>query len=153
MRKRQKNNTRTRVARALGALLRTNHVAVVNIEPRSWQGMVNWKNCKRIPPGRQLADAVCDYAHNWTIYLSGFCIDQNGLRYFKSAEIAPQGIYLADHLSEVIEEHYRALLDTCNPKHLVGSGWIAIPNDISLDEEQAAKVFEAVGAWNQQAAA
>lgn len=153
MSKRRPNNARARVGRALGAMLRTNHVAVVNIDPIGWQGMVNWKNCKRIPPGRQIADAVCDFAHHWTIYLSGFCVDQTGLRYFKSAEIAPQGIYLADHLCDVIEEHYRALLDTCNPKHLVGSGWIAIPNDVSLDEEQAARIFEAAGAWNQQAAA
>lgn len=153
MSKRRPNNTQARMARALGALLRTNHVAVVNIDPSGWQGMANWKNCKRIPSGRKLADAICDFAHRWTIYLSGFCIDQSGQRYFKSTEIAPQGIYLAEHLSDVIEDHYRAILDTCNPQHLVGSGWIAIPNDVTLDEAQAAALFEAVGAWNQKEAA
>ncbi|MBI6895686.1 hypothetical protein JET64_02575 [Pseudomonas putida] len=39
---------------------------------------------------------------------------------------------------------------TANPNHLVASGWIAIPTDTTLDEAEAAKIFAAVGAWNQQ---
>jgi len=42
---------------------------------------------------------------------------------------------------------------TANPNHLVAAGWIAIPTDTTLDEAEAAKVFSAVGAWNQQKAA
>lgn len=100
-------------------------------------------------PGRRIADAVCDYAHHWTIYLAGLCIDQNGQRYYKAQEIAPQGIYKAEHLTDVIEQTYRAQLATCNPQHLVASGWIAIPDDVSMTEQQAAAVFEACGAWDQ----
>ena len=33
--------------------------------------------------------------------------------------------------------------------HLVASGWIAIPAEITLDEAQAAKLFYAAGAWHQ----
>lgn len=132
------------------SLLRTNFVAVVNIDPSGRQGMVNWKNCKNIPPGQRIADAVCDIAHSWTIYLSALCVDQRGQRYIKSVEIAPQGIYLAAHLTDAIEATYRALVDECNPNHLVASGWIAIPSAVSLEEEQAARVFDAVGAWDQK---
>ena len=32
---------------------------------------------------------------------------------------------------------------------MVASVWIAIPDTLSLDEEHAARIFEAVGAWNQ----
>lgn len=144
---------RARVERSCRALLSTNHVAVVNIDPSGRQGMVNWKNCKNIAPGQRIADAVCDIAHSWTIYISALCVDQRGQRYIKSVEIAPQGIYLAAGLTDVIEQSYRGLVDECNPNHLVASGWIAIPSAVSLDEEQAARVFDAVGAWDQQRAA
>lgn len=150
MSKRKANNMQRRMHRSLGAVLRTNHIAIVNIDPSGKQGMVNWKNCKNVPPGRRVADALCDYAHNWTIYLAGLCLDQFGKRYVKAEEIAPQGVYLAEHLTEVIEQTYRAHLATCNPMHLKASGWIAIPDSITLDEEQAAMIFEAVGAWDQQ---
>lgn len=77
MSKRKPHNIRARMERSCRALLATNHVAVVNIDPSGRQGMVNWKNCKNIPPGQRIADAVCDIAYSWTIYLSAFCIDQH----------------------------------------------------------------------------
>jgi hypothetical protein len=153
MSKRKPNNMRARVERSCRALLSTNHVAVVQIDPSGKQGMINWKSCKNIPPGQQLADAVCDFAHRWTIYVSVQCRDQRGRCYTKSVEVAPQGNYLAAHLEDVIEETYKDLLAESNPNHRVASGWIAIPAAISLTEEQAARVFDAVGVWHQQRAA
>ena len=100
-----------------------------------------------------MAEAVCDFAHRWTIYVSVQCRDQRGHRYTKSVEVAPQGNYLAAHLEDVIEDTYKALVAESNPNHRVASGWIAIPAEISLTEEQAAQVFDAVGVWNQQRAA
>lgn len=150
MSKRKPNNVAERVRRASRALLRSNHCAIVNLDPSGWQGMINYKNLKRIPPGVAIANAVCDIAHHWTIYLSALCIDQTGKRYIKSVEIAPQGLYKAETLTEVIEQTYRALVDEQNPAHLVASGWVAIPAEVSLDEEQAARIFEVCGAWQQQ---
>lgn len=147
---RKKNNSRARLGRSLGAILRTNHVAVINIEPSGKQGMINWRNCKSIPPSQKIADAVCELAHRWTIYVAGMCQDQSGQRYYKAQEIAPQGLHLAAHLADLIEDEHKALIATCNPMHLVASGWIAIPNEVSLEEDQAAKLFTAVGAWEQQ---
>ena len=150
MSKRKPNNSRARLERSLRAVLSSHHVSVVQIDPQGKQGLMNWKNCKSIPHGQRVADAVCDLAHRWTIYLSAFCIDQRGERYLKSTEIAPHGNYLAAHITDVLEEHYRALIATCNPMHVIGSGWVAIPTNVSLTEEQAAAVFKAAGAWNQQ---
>jgi hypothetical protein len=72
-----------------------------------------------------------------------------GNRYSKSIEVAPDGIYLSDHLEEVIEHCYKNLRDSANQSQMVASGWIAIPESLSLDEAHAARIFEAVGAWNQ----
>jgi|GEM_PF-661780 len=144
---RKPHNRRARLERACRSLLRANYVAVVNIDPSGWQGMVNWKSGKRIAAGQALADAICDVPHRWSIYLAALCIDQNGQRFMKSAEAAPDGIYLAEHLTDVIEACYRDLCSTCNPQHLVASGWIAIPNTVSLTEAQADRIFDLVGAW------
>ena len=153
MKKRKPNNMRTRIERANRALLNANHVAVVHIDPSGRQGMINRKSCKSIPPGRRMAEAVCDIAYRWTIYVSVQCCDQRGRRYTKSIEVAPQGNYLAAHLEDVIEDTYKALVAESNPNHRVASGWIAIPAEISLTEEQAARIFGAVGVWNQLKAA
>ena len=153
MSQRKPHNRRARLERACRALLSTNHVAVVNIDPSGRQGMINWKSAKSIAPGRAIADAVCDIPHCWVIYFSALCIDQFGQRYIKSQEVAPQGMYLSERLTEVIETYYRDLLASCNAKHVVGSGWIANPCGVSLTEAQADRIFDAVGAWPAKAVA
>ncbi len=66
---------------------------------------------------------------------------------------APQAHSRAEQLTDVNEATYTELWATAHPIHLVASGWIAIPTDKTLDEAEAAKIFAAVGAWNQQKAA
>lgn len=148
--KRKPNNMHARLERFSRSVLRQYRVAVVNIDPAGRQGLIDYVTAKNIAPGRRVADAVCDIAHPWVIYIGAFCVDQNGQRYVKAVEVAPQGIYRSDDLKDVIEENYRALIGECNPKHLIGSGWIANPNGVSLSEEQADQIFEACGAWKQQ---
>ena len=147
--KRKPNNGFARAERSCRALLRTNHVAVVNIDPSGRQGMINYKSFKNIAPGK-IGQAVCGIAHRWTIYLSVMCLDARGDRYTKSVEVAPDGVYLSDHLADVIEHCYKELRASANQNQMVASGWLAIPDIVSLDEAHAALIFEAVGAWNQQ---
>jgi len=175
--KRKKNNPAARMQRNTRALLRHNCVAVVHVDPSGRQGLINWKNCKSIAPSNELAYSICEIAHIWTIYLAVFCRSQTGERYIKAAEIAPQGQYRSDQLgAQVIEydafdEHgnfievrreiepgvidveIEKLLATCNPQHVIGQGWIASPVGESLSEEQAGRIFEAVGCWEEQVAA
>ncbi|CAI8829275.1 DUF551 domain-containing protein [Pseudomonas donghuensis] len=148
MSKRKPHKMRARLERTSRALVGANHAAVVNIDPSGQQVLMNWKNCRQICV-RQVVDAVCDIPHRWTIYLSVMCQKPNGEQYCKSVEVAPQGNYLASHLTDVIEAVHTDLRARCNQGHIVASGWLAIPFDVSLDEAQAAAVFEAVGAWRQ----
>ena len=149
MSKRKPHNLKARIDRSCRALLAANHVAVVNIDPSGRQGMINYKSLKSIAPGK-IGKAVCEVPHRWTIYMSVLCIDARGDRYSKSVEIAPDGVYLSDHLEDVIEHCYTELRKLANQNQMVASGWIAIPESISLEEDHAARIFEAVGAWNQQ---
>ena len=149
MSKRKAHNLQARIARSCRSLLASNHVAVVNIDPSGRQGMINYKSLKNIAPGK-IGQAVCGIPRRWTIYMSAMCIDARGDRYSKSVELAPDGIYLSDHLEDVIEHCYMKLRAEANQSQMVASGWIAIPEAMSLDEAHAARIFEAVGAWSQQ---
>lgn len=153
MSKRKPNNPRARAERASRALLSMYRVAVVNMDrpgqQEQHQFLMDYGSCRRIRHGKMVADAICDIPHRWVIYFGVFCIDQTGKRYIKAVEIAPQGIYKSGSLTEVIGDHYEALIDGCNPKHRIGSGWIANPAGASLTEQQAARIFEAAGAWQE----
>lgn len=145
---RKPNNGFARAERACRALLNTNHVAVVNIDPSGSQIMVNWKSCKQIR-SLAIANALFDFSYRWTIYLSAMCRDERGAEYVKSVEISPEGIYKVERLTDAIEHYYLEQRESCNPNHLVASGWIAVPSQVTLDEAQAAKMFSAAGAWHQ----
>lgn len=144
---RKKNNGPARMQRFTRALLSQNNIAVIHIEPSGRQGLINWKNCKSVAAGKLLASGICDIAHHWTIYLAVFCRSQDGQCYIKADEIAPQGQYRSEQLAGVMEQYHNELMATCNPAHVIGQGWIASPVGHSLTEEQADRVFSAVGAW------
>lgn len=146
--KRKPNNGFARAERACRALLNTNHVAVVNIDPSGSQIMVNWKSCKQIR-SLAIANALFDFSYHWTIYIAGMCRDERGGEYIKSVEISPEGIYKVERLTDAIEHYYLELRRKCNQNHLVASAWIAVPADVTLEEAQAAKLFHAAGAWHQ----
>lgn len=58
MSKRKPHNLKARIERSCRALLATNHVAVVNIDPSGRQGMINYRSLKSIAPGK-IGQAVC----------------------------------------------------------------------------------------------
>ena len=146
----RQHNQQVRRERLYRAMVRQLRVAVVNMANPDRQGVIDWKTCNNLRTSRALADAICHVSHRWVIFLGALCIDDQGRRYLKGREIAPQGIYRSDALSGVMEAHHRQLIDTCNPQHLIGGAWIAIPCEVSLTEEQAFRIFEACGGWTQQ---
>ena len=110
--------------------------------------MANWKSCRQIR-SLAIANAIFDFSYRWTIYIWAMCRDERGAEYIKSVEISPEGISKVERLTDAIEHYYLELRNSANPNHLVASGWIAIPDEISMDEAQAAKLFYAAGAWHQ----
>jgi hypothetical protein len=148
MSKRKANNGFARAERSCRGLLRVNHVAVVNIDPSGAQIMANWKSCRQIR-SLAIANALFDFSYRWTIYISTMYRDERGAEYIKSVEISPEGIYKVERLTDAIEHYYLELRSSCNPNHMVASGWIAIPAEVSLEEAHAAKLFYAAGVWHQ----
>lgn len=97
--KRKPNNGFARAERSCRALLRTNHVAVVNIDPSGSQIMANWKSCRQIR-SLAIANAIFDFSYRWTIYIGAMCRDERGAEYIKSVEISPEGIYKVERLGD-----------------------------------------------------
>lgn len=59
MSKRKPHNRHARIERSYRALLSSNHVAVVSMDPSGCQWMINWKSCKIIR-SRGIVDAIFD---------------------------------------------------------------------------------------------
>lgn len=155
MSQRKPYNHKARMANYYRSMLRSNHVAVLDIEHLELQVLVDWKKPAAITCNRRVAvvDAITEMPHRWSLYLAALCRDQHGMPYMKSMEIAPQGIYKAAQLEEVTEAYCVELKAGCNPNHLIGLAWLAIPAEVTLTEAQAERVFDAFGAWSQAAAA
>lgn len=150
---RKKNDSQRRLLRATEALLRQNHIAIVDLLPQDKQGLINWKTCRAVKSSRQLVNGVCDLPHRWTIYLAVFCRSPLGERYIKGEEIVPAGQYRSEQINPAITHYHEELLASCNQSHVIGTGWIASPVGESLTEDEAARVFEAVGCWESSEAA
>lgn len=149
---RKKHNLRARMERACRSLLKTNCACVANVEPRNQQVMLHWKSCQQIR-SVEVANALCDIPHRWTIYISVFCERQDGELYSKSIQFTTEHMHLVASLDSTIEEHHAKLCAGANPLHIIGSGWLALPDAIDLTEDQANKVFKAMGAWEKPKAA
>lgn len=148
MSKRKPCNRRAQVERSLRALLSTNHTAVINIDPSGKQIMLNWKNGKQIR-SVDVANALCDISHRWTIHIAAICVRQDGAQYIKSIDIRPDGVHRAESLGDIVEHFYDQVKGECNANHLVGMGWLAVPGVVPIPEAHLSALLASVGAWNQ----
>lgn len=138
-----KQKTRSRLNNAARSVLRANKVCIINLnEPYLFQSTFHHGSGKLIMSGNRVASALCDISHHWTLYLAVFC-DSGREKYTKAIEIAPQGIYKAERLTDVIREHHTDLVKAQNPGHVVSSGWIAFPYKIEFSESDADRLFDA----------
>lgn len=148
MKRRKPNNMKARMDRTMRGLLRQHRACIVDASGPEIQVMLHYNSGRQIL-SKQVADALCDIAHHWTVNIGALCVDQVGERYIKRVEFETAGIYLAKHLGGEIEAQYRELVFSCNQNHLVGTAWIAIPDRVALDDGQVERIYESVGAWEQ----
>lgn len=138
-----KPTTRARLERAARSVLKVNKVCIVNLnEPYHMQTTMHYGG-KLIHATPLIAAALCDVPHRWTLYLAVFCRRQDGEEYTKAIELVTNGIYRAEHLTDVIRDHHAPLVKAQNPGHVVSSGWIAFPYPIEFEEKQADRLFDA----------
>ena len=137
-----KPKTRARLERSARHLLSLNNICVINLnEPYYLQTTFNHKTARQVNVCRETSKAISKTPHKWTLYLAVFC-QSDSETYTKAIEVTPQGIYKAEHLTDVIEQFHTSLVKGQNPSHIQSSGWIAFPYPMELDEEEADRLFE-----------
>lgn len=147
MKPRKPHNMRARMQRAAGGLLRQHHACIVDASVPEVQVMLNYRNLRQVI-STTVANALCDFAHHWTVYVSAIC--QNGPeRWAKSVEYELAGIHVITKLPDLFEQPVKDIVASCNPKHVIGHAWIAVPDSVTLDEEHAHRIYERVGAWTK----
>ena len=155
MSQRKRYNHQARLANYYRSMLRSNHVAVLDVEHLELQTIINWKNGTLVTSNSRVAlvEAITERPYCWTIYLAGLHRPDNAEPYMKSEELALDGIYRAESLIDVIEPRSIELQARCNPNHFVGMAWIAMPYQATLTTAEASRVFDAFGAWRAKSEA
>lgn len=150
MSKRKPNSAHARMVRYARAMVRSNHLAVIDVDANNLHGIINWKNKTLVITNARnaLVDCITDVPHRWYLHLGAMNRYPDGTRYLKSGDALQfTNYHLARDLGHLIEPDMKALLASCNPNHLVGAAWLAVPYEIDLSEEQAEAIFYAFGAW------
>ena len=149
MTRRKPNNNQLRRERAAAATLRRYHTALVHIEPAQRQLVVSLKHLLRVNDENRIAHAMAEHPYQWTIFFAGFCTAPETGDYIKGGEIVLPGRYKLDNLFEGIEDEKAKILAGCNPRHVIGCGFIAVPYPAEISEGLAAELFSRAGAWQQ----
>lgn len=139
---------KSRMDRAMRGLLRQHKACIVDASLPEIQVVMHYKNGRQII-SQQVSDALTNVAHRWTVNVIALCVAQGGERYLKRTEFVTASMYMADHLGDEIENQYRELADICNPAHLIGNAWIAIPDSVALGGDQVEMILESVRAWTE----
>lgn len=149
MSKRKAHNINKRHAAYSRALLKQLRAGIVWIAGQhdSKCLLVNLHTAEQIPIGRELQGAIETVAHDWSIYCGAMGRRQDGEEYLKGALVKAPRCHqhqLADQLNDL----HRDIIESVNPAHRCGAGWIACPWGWDIPEEDAATLFDRLGGWN-----
>lgn len=153
MSKRKPNNNRARLERAERAAMRQSKLAIWHVERGDRQGLINWSTGTKYRATDLVLDAILERSHRWIIRLVALCQTKDGDRYVKVNQFEPDGIYRNTALAEVMHEEFANLKNSCNHNHVVGYAWLANPCAHWFSDDEAARIFDAVGAWPASEAA
>lgn len=141
MKIRKKNNNMARIAKLSRALLRLETIGVISLHT-GHQLICDIKHGCLVQPSPHVANALLDLPHKWTIYIAVFMRLESGKITYKPVELYIDNQYKFNDLEEVIRSEYSKLINSCNSLRIIGSGFIANPNQISLEDKAASTLFE-----------
>lgn len=151
MSKRKRHSIKRRHATYSRALLHRLHAVVVWVAGQHNNAcvLVSLKTGKLITMGPELAGAIGDVPHDWSVYCAVFGRTQAGEEYMQgSAVIAPR--CYQSQIAEQLSEIHTGILRNMNPQHRVGLGWIACPWGADISEDEAGRLFDQLGGWRAE---
>jgi len=88
------------------------------------------------------------HRYNWQMLLIVFCRDNNGLEYFKTAEIESSRKCFSHEIHDSTTIAHELLVSEQNRQHVVSIGWLASPRAREWDYDLTGDLFTGLGAWN-----
>lgn len=131
--------------KAMSALLKRHHICVKSIIHSDVYEITHLSG-KKTANTQVLNDAIFVPSHEWSVCIGMLCEDQCGKRYIKSTEFTIAGKCRYPKVNVVLFDEIIDLYSKCNPRHVVGGGWIGSPYDVQIQHDVDA-VFERMGFW------
>jgi len=140
-----KHNMQLRQQRFNESMLRQFSISFIGAEKCN---IIKSKDGQLINADLKLIQLFTKFPYKWSVYIAVFYRDQHGKDYMKSElAILPDYRYQAD-ISEALCDLHMDLAKRGNEKHFVNVGWMASPTGHQWSEEEAASVFDKLGAWS-----
>lgn len=148
---RKKHSIKKRHAAYSRALLHRLSAVVVWIAGQHQNAcvLVSLKTGKLITMGPELAGAIADVQHDWSVFCAAFGRRQDGEEYMKAELVEAPRCYQSQ-ISDQLHEIHVGIMNGMNPAHRCGLGWIACPWGADLDEAQCGELFDKLGAWSAE---
>lgn len=141
---RKKYNKRKQLNRVADHL--TRNLVVCYLDKLDGCVLLDYKHGHLITPTEALIAAV-GMPHQWSCFIAAFGRTPRD-EYFKSEQIMTDCKYYQEDLSPVFEKHHLELIERVPEHQRCGVGWIASMHNLEFTEDQAGKIFEQLGAWN-----
>ena len=145
MKKRKKYNALQSMKRVAQAHL--NDCVITFTSGDNFKRLYSLKHGSQVRVTPQLNEVIHGIRWPWTVYIAAFGRDAFGKFYIKARELAVNGEHLYEEIAEYLNKAHADLIQETMPEsQLVGVGWIAAPRRCAFDEQQAAYIFERLGA-------
>jgi hypothetical protein len=151
MKKRNKkysNNKLLRAIRTAESILK--HFCIINVNNQDGLcRLLKLHNGEEVAVTQDVYNSLTYTRFNWSIYIAGFGF-KGSENYTKSKIVISDKPYLQSELIEFLNAEHKKLLQSFNPSQLCGFGWLASPTCHDFTEEQAFKLFEQHGAFDDK---
>lgn len=92
--------------------------------------------------------AISNVPHKWQVHLCCMLRDHTGRDYIQVQELRFSHEYLSCDTSEIVNDHMKSFVKTCNSNHVVNVGWVATTSEEDLSDEKISKMMDNIGAWD-----
>ena len=149
MAKQRRKYNPVRVAiRAVPSLLRHNRAAVIRLQTKVPDGknlpnakVYNHKLCLPYPSNSAIQNALTDTPLTWSIWVGNLCQDHAGNFYHKGEWIIAKDKYFFNELHAVLGDAIEEVYESCNKSQVIDGGWIAIPYQLELSDENIMRIL------------
>lgn len=114
--------------------------------------LIDYRRFKSVSVTPSIATAISSWRYKWTVYMFAFGRTQSGQEYMKTNQLECSNEYYQSDLVDVLNDEHKAFVAKEVPDaQLCNVGWLAIPFEVDLDEQQLGKICTKLDAWGNPA--